>query len=525
MYPIKLEFSRGKQGVNDKDKDKEKKKEFRPDAKTAISLEWKRPNHTLEVIASRSLSPADSPAVFVTQTRFPPDDRSTGYERATAISKSWDEATTECALETAGYVAEHLQQLSGASADAPKDEPILRKFCTLFDERAFRRPLTDDEQKFFIQHQFEAAPDRLTGVKRCVLLALKSPQFLYREVGEKTDDSYAIAARLSFGLWDSLPDEELTKAAAHHELATREQVTSQLNRMLPDLRTKSKLRDFLLSWLKISQPRDLSKDPQTYPDFTPDAASDLRTSLELSLDELLDSNSADYRQFLLSDSIWLNGRLAHIYGVDLPENAPFQKVDFEPDHRAGVLSHPYLLASFAYSGASSPIHRGVFLSRNILGRVLRPPAMAVAPLPAELHANLSTRERVALQTQPEACQGCHGMINPLGFTMENFDAIGRYRDHDKDHPIDATGSYLTETGAVEKFKGIKDLAEFVATSDESQTAFVKQLFHHTVKQSIYAYGPNELHQLQQHFAKNNYQHQKTPTRNRCRQLLRRSGCA
>jgi hypothetical protein len=504
MYPIKLEFSRGKQGVNDKDKDKEKKKEFRPNAKTAVSLQWKRPNHTLEVIASRSLSTAQSSEVFVPQTRFPPDDRSTGYERATAISKSWDEATTECALETAGYVAEHLQQLSGASADFPKDEPILRKFCTLFDERAFRRSLTNDEQKFFIQRQFESTPDRLTGVKRCVLLALKSPHFLYREVGEKTDDPYAIAARLSFGLWDSLPDEELAKASAHHQLSNREQIATQLGRMSHDLRTKSKLRDFLLGWLKISQPRDLAKDPKTYPEFTPDAASDLRTSLELSLDELLDSDSADYHQFLLSDSIWLNGRLAHIYGVDLPPDAPFQKVDFEPDHRAGVLSHPYLLASLAYSSASSPIHRGVFLSRNILGRVLRPPAMAVAPLPPELHANLSTRERVALQTQPEACQGCHGMINPLGFTMENFDAIGRYREREKDHDIDATGSYLTETGAVEKFRGLKDLAEFVATSDESQTAFVKQLFHHTVKQSIYAYGPNELHQLQQDFAKNSY---------------------
>ena len=92
---------------------------------------------------------------------------------------------------------------------------------------------------------------------------------------------------------------------------------------------------------------------------------------------------------------------------------------------------------------------------------------------------MSTRDRVALQTQPEACQGCHSMINPLGFTMENFDAIGRYRELDQDRPIDATGSYLTQSGAVEKFKGMKDLAAFVAASDESQTAFVKQLFHHT----------------------------------------------
>ncbi len=206
--------------------------------------------------------------------------------------------------------------------------------------------------------------------------------------------------------------------------------------------------------------------------------------------------------------MYFNGRLSKLYGAKLPDNAPFQKVDFEPDHRAGVLSHPYLLASLAYTTSSSPIHRGVFLSRSVLGRVLRPPAQAVAPLPPEIHADLSNRERVALQTQPEACQGCHAMINPLGFTLENFDAIGRYRESDKNKPIDATGSYLTQTGEVKKFKGEKDLATFLASSEESQDAFVKQLFHHTVKQPVRAYGPDCLHDLQKKFVKNDYNIQK-----------------
>ena len=116
--------------------------------------------------------------------------------------------------------------------------------------------------------------------------------------------------------------------------------------------------------------------------------------------------------------------------------------------------------------------------------MLRPPAQVGRAAAAGIHAELSTRERVALQTQPEACQGCHAMINPLGFTLENFDAIGRYRESDKNHPIDATGSYLTQSGEVKKFKGVKDLAAFLAASEESQDAFVKQLFHHTVKQPI-----------------------------------------
>ncbi len=236
--------------------------------------------------------------------------------------------------------------------------------------------------------------------------------------------------------------------------------------------------------------------------------SDLRTSLELSLDDLLNSDSADFRQFLLGDAVYLNGRLAKLYGAKLPEKAPFEKVDFEPEHRAGVLSHPYLLASLAYTSASSPIHRGVFLSRSVLGRVLRPPAQSVAPLPPEIHADLTTRERVALQTQPEACQGCHGMINPLGFTLENFDAIGRYREVDRKSPIDASGSYLTQTGEVKKFKGEKDLAAFLADSNESQNAFVKQLFQYTVKQPIRAYGTERLHDLQKSFAKNDYNIQK-----------------
>ena len=440
-YPLKLEFSRAKLGVKDKVKAKEKKAEFRPNAHTSISLEWKRPNHALEVLGARSLSVKVAPEVFVLQTRFPPDDRSAGYERGTAISKAWDEATTEAAIEAAGYVAEHVQPLSGANPADASSEPILRKFCTLFAEQAFRRSLSDEQIQFYINRQFEAAPDLLTAVKRVALLTLKSPRFLYREIDGSAADQFDVAARMSFGLWDSVPDRELLTAATKGQLGSRDQIVAQLDRMLPDLRTRSKLREFFLGWLKISQPRDLSKDPQAFPEFTPDVASDLRTSLELSLDEMLESGSADYRQFLLSDAIWLNGRLAQVYGVKLPADAPFQKVDFEPEHRAGVLSHPYLLASLAYKSTSSPIHRGVFLSRSMLGRVLRPPAQAVVPLPAEMHAELSTRERIALQTQPEACQGCHKMINPLGFTMENFDAIGRYRELEKDHPIDASGSY------------------------------------------------------------------------------------
>jgi hypothetical protein len=146
------------------------------------------------------------------------------------------------------------------------------------------------------------------------------------------------------------------------------------------------------------------------------------------------------------------------------------------------------MAGFAYTSSSSPIHRGVFLSRSVLGRTLRPPPEAVAPLAPDLHANLTTRERVILQTSPEACQTCHSMINPLGFTLENFDAVGRYRRVDQNKPVDASGSYITRTGERKNFADIRELADFLAKTDETHSAFVDQLFHNLIKQPIRAYG-------------------------------------
>jgi cytochrome c553 len=501
-YPLRLEFSKAQQGVGDRNQRKKKRK---PATKASISLQWKRPYHTAEVVPTRNLSTAPAPEQFVLHAPFPPDDRSVGYERGTAISNAWDDATTEAAIEVAGYVTEHLNELARVSDDADDREARLIGFCHTFAERAFRRPLSDEQRFTYVDRQFAEAADPDLAVKRVVLLVLKSPRFLYREAaGENPSDPYNIAARLSFGLWDSIPDEVLLRAADDRRLIEREPLEENIRRMLPDARTHSKLREFLLTWLKVGQPPDVSKDSQLYPEFTLDTVSDLRTSLELGIDDALSSNAADYRQLLLGDSIFLNGRLAAIYGVQLPKDAPFEKIPCQPDHRSGLVTHPYLLACFAYANSSSPIHRGVFVSRNLLGRSLRQPPEAVAPLPVELHGDLTTRERVALQTKPDACQSCHSMINPLGFSLEEFDAIGRYREVEKNRRVDAAGSYTTQSGDVVEFDGAADLARFLAHSDESQAAFVRQLFHYVVKQPIRAYGPDCWEHLQRRFVEHDF---------------------
>ena len=498
-YPIKLEFSKAKQGVNDQ----KKRKEPPPPVKASIALLWKPPQQAVEVIPARFLSPRENPKLFVLQAPFPPDDRSVGYERGTSVSKEWDSATTEGAIETAVYVADHLSELSDVSEDASDRSERLKAFCQQFVERAFRRPLTDEQRALFVDRHFAQAPNPDDAVKRVVLLALKSPRFLYRELGDG-NDAYDVASRISFGLWDSLPDQALLDAAKAGELTTREQVARQAERMLGDLRAKSKLREFFVQWLKLDRMPDIAKDPERFPGFTPEVISDLRTSLDLLVEDVVASEPADFRQLLTTDALYLNGRLAKFYGVDLPEDAPFQKVPLDPEHRAGVLSHPYLMAGFAYTQTSSPIHRGVFIARSVLGRTLRPPPEAVAPLAPELHASLTTRERVSLQTKPESCQSCHAMVNPLGFTLENFDAVGRFRQEEQGKPIDASGIYRTRQGETVKFAGVRDLATFLADNEETHTAFVQQMFHHLVKQPVRAFGSQELPNLRQSFVQNEF---------------------
>jgi len=498
-YPIRLEFSKGTQGVDDKDKRK-----GTPSPPAFVSLLWKRPGRVAEVIPNRNLFPQVVPVTFVAEAPFPADDRSIGYERGNTVSKEWDDATTAAALETAGYIANNLNQISGVPENAPDRKEKLRARCRSFVERAFRRPLTPAQEERFVNRQFAVAPNVEIAVKRVVILTLKSPQFLYRELKPGSPDSYFNAAQLSFGLWDSLPDPELQRAAAAGQLVTREQVAAQADRMANDPRSWNKLRDFLLLWLKVDEIKDIVKNAKRYPEMDAAAGSDLRTTLEIFLEKTAWSNESSYRDLMLSPTQYLNGRLAKVYGQNLPADAPFQPVQMDPGQRMGVLGNPYLLSRFAYLENSSPIHRGVLIIRSMLGRTLLPPPAAFTPLSPSLHPNLTTRERVSLQTKPAACSGCHNQINPLGFTLEKFDAIGRLRTSENGKSVDATGKYISKSGAAVKFSGAPALAEYLADSEEAHAAITEKLFQHLVKQPVLAYGPNMLPQLENSFRQNRY---------------------
>jgi hypothetical protein len=500
-YSIKLEVFRFQ-----KQKQKENKKKPAPaptPTGATVQLRWRLPHRVDELIPARHLSPGKSAEVAVMQTPFPPDDRSYGWERGTAVSKEWVSATADAALEVAGYVSAHLPELAGATDNASDRDRKARNFCRTFAERAFRRPLSDAEKKVLVDSQFDAAKDLDLAVKRSIIRVMTSPGFLYAgAIGAK--DGYGVAAKLALVLWDSLPDSVLLSAAAAGKLSTREQISAQAHRMLDDPRAKAKLHEFLLAWLRVDQAPDLVKDSKRFPSFDPAIASDLRTSLDLFLDDVASSDSSDFRQLLLSDQTYLNGRLASFYGADLPSDAGFTKVKWDPEHRAGVLTHPYMLSTLAYPAESSPIHRGVFIVRGLLGITLRPPQQAVTPAAPELHPGLTTRQRITLQTTPAFCSTCHATINPLGFPLENFDAVGRFRDRENGKPIDTTGHYETREGSIAQFAGPRDLATFLAHSDQVDAAFAQQLFQHLVKQPVRAYGLETPKALDARFAQSGY---------------------
>lgn len=478
----------------------------------SIELAWRRPgSDQVESITERFLSPTWNPKRFVATASFPPDDRSFGYERGISVSKAWENATTDAAIETVNHVIANLNELAGIKKEDGDDakRTKIREFAGKFLERAFRRPLDENQRKLYLDKQFEQNKDVEQALRRVVLLALKSPRFLYLEMhGSSEPDSYDLASRLSFALWDSIPDTQLMDAASKNLLTKPEQIEAQAQRMGRDPRTQQKLREFLMAWLKLEGSPDLAKDPKVFANFTPEVIGDLKTSLEMSLNTWLQGDKADLRALLSSPEWYANGRLAKVYGLKLPEDAGFQKVGFDlgtdPAKRSGIITHPYILAHLAYTQTTSPIHRGVFLARNILGRSIKPPPIAVSPIAPDLHPNLTTRERTILQTSPSACVSCHSAINPLGFGLEQFDAIGRYRSQEKDKPVDASGEYLMRSGETAKFNDAVTLAQFLVKAEETQTSLVQQVFHHTAKQPIMAYGTDTVGNLQALFVRDGF---------------------
>lgn len=503
------------------------------DPTASIRLEWKPPHSVWTVPDDQVLSSANAPRTFVIETPFPADDRSLGYERGSSISAQWHNAITHAALATADEVVDQLASLTSThSVYVPKpgeDKEVAAKKAYELAQRAkkthnvklpdlnarlanfaFRRPLTQAENHQYRKTLFQASTSE-TAVRRAVLRVLTSPHFLYTDLtpAGTPPSAHTVAARLAFALWDSLPDAQLRRAADKDQLQTQAEIAAQAKRMLADPRARTKMRGFFRHWLEL-EGRDLSKDQQLYPDFDEAVIADLRRSLELFVEQVVWSDSSDYRELLRADYLLLNHRLQQLYAstINHAENQAtgnhFERINSSSEGRSGILTHPYLLSAFAYHDNTSPIHRGVFLTRNIVGRQLKPPPIAVAFENNHFAPHLTMREKVTELTSDQACLSCHEVINPLGFALENFDAVGRWRTQDQKKPIDTRSNYTSATGTTLTIDSPGDIANFAVASPIAQRAFITQVFQHLSGQNPAAYGSQVVEALRHDFVADDF---------------------
>jgi hypothetical protein len=477
-YPLKVEFFKFK------------------DKTAGLKLEWRPPGGDWTVVPRSQLSPTWSSHVNVVSVPLPPDDGSIGYERGSSVSREWTEAVAKGALQVSAMIGPGVFGLAGTKADAPDRAEKFKAFSLRFAQLAYRRPLTD-EQKADLVAIYAGAVAPEVAAKRAFIFTLSNPAFLYPGIGPQ--DDYAVASRLALALWDSVPDAPLLKSAAAGQLKTEAQVRQHAQRMMKDPRAKAKLRDFLHDWLHVEEGAEIAKDQKEYPGFDQGVVMDLRTSLDLFTENIVWSEQSDYRQLLLGDTILMNQRLAKFYGQQVAPGDGFQPVKMDADQRAGVLTHPYLLATFSYTKSTSPIHRGVFVTRNILGRMLKPPPMAIAFMDDKFDPSFTMREKVTELTSKPACMSCHVTINPLGFSFERFDAVGRVRATDNQKPVDPVSEYVAADGSVLKLTGARDVGVHAAESQAGQAGFVRNLFHSLVKQPPAAYSPELVGQLTDKF--------------------------
>jgi hypothetical protein len=421
------------------------------------------------------------------------------------VSQGWDEATTNIAIESADWIAQRVWELAKTKDDASDRIEKVKAFCERFVSRAFVKTLSDEEEQFFVEQHFSDDVLVEDSVRRVALLTLKSPRFLYPAFQQRPT-GLEKARRLALFFNDSMPDKELFKAGLKNKLAG-EKLDEHCWRLLYTPGARQKLREFFHFWLKAEEALEASKDPELYPDYNKSLALDLQVSLDLFLDEVVWGEKPDFRQLFLSDKLYVNKRIADYYNLPLEAeegNDEFQTIESQSVPRSGVLTHPLLMSGFAYHRDTSPIHRGVFVARNLLGRSLKQPAEAIPPLKEEFDPSMTTRQRVEHQTKAVACQACHKVINPLGFSLEQFDAVGRFRKKEREKQVDVSSVYETSDGKAIELSGARDLGNYLASDVTAQKSFIRRLFNHFNNQSIYAYGDEKLDELHESFVNSGY---------------------
>ena len=404
----KLKVSRGRRPlqvafINDYYKPKDPDPKLKGDRNAYI--------HSIEVIGPLEVKPEDLPESHRKLVKFSPDKNRTALEAARANLT-----------------------------------PLMR--------RAFRRPVTQDEVNPIAQFVADATADDepfAAAMQIGLQAVLVSPHFLFRvehgtpQTGndaksQQTLTDFELASRLSYFLWSSLPDDELFRLAEQKRLSRPDVLAAQVRRMLADGRSQALVENFASQWLNLRILDELTPDPKKFPEFNDELRKAMQQETSLFFAEILRKN-LPVTQFLDGRFTYVNAPLAKLYGIPGIEGNQMRRIDLTGDRRAGVLTQASILTLTSNPDRTSPVKRGKWIMDNILDTPPPPPPPDVPELEiaAKTAPDAPLRKQLEIHRQKATCAICHRQMDALGFGFENFDAIGRWRDSDGKHKIDASG--------------------------------------------------------------------------------------
>ncbi|MEO2194926.1 MAG: DUF1592 domain-containing protein, partial [bacterium] len=379
-----------------------------------------------------------------------------------------------------------------------------REILSSLARRAYRRPATEADVTLLMAFYQEGAAERgfEAGIQAAIERLLVDPEFLFRietdPAGIAAGASYQVsdlelASRLSFFLWSSIPDDEMLDLAVEERLGQPDTLDRQIRRMLADPRSRALVENFGGQWLQLRKLRNAAPDTATYTAFDENLRDAMRRETELVLEaELLDDRPVV--NLLRTDYTFVNERLARHYDLPNVYGPHFRRVSL-PETRGGILGHASILTITSYANRTSPVVRGKWLLENILGTPPPPPPPNVPSLPSAREAGVpaTMRERLAQHRTNAVCASCHSIIDPLGFALESYDAIGRWRatngggtPFDTGVPIDASGTLIDGT----EIRGLSGLREVLLDrQDQFVDTVTEKLLTYAVGRTL---GPGDM---------------------------------
>ena len=337
-------------------------------------------------------------------------------------------------------------------ANPGDEERSAKRILATLLRRAYRRPVTDADLQgpFELYRQARAEGGFDAGIEMALSAVLVSPQFLFRveqdPAGIPPNTVYRLsdlelASRLSFFLWSSIPDDELLDLAIAGKLKEPAVLERQVRRMLADSRSRTLVTNFASQWLHLRNLASITPDMRLFPDFDDNLRQAFREETELFFESILreDRSALD---LLSANFTYVNERLAKHYGIPHVYGSHFRRITLgEDSRRGGLLRQASILTVTSYATRTSPVIRGKWILENILGVPPPPPLPDVPALKDNtVDGNLSVRRRLAEHRTNAICAGCHNLMDPVGLSLEKFDAIGRWRAVEEGAPIDASGS-------------------------------------------------------------------------------------